>query len=126
MNKDSFADRLKAAMDIRNMKAVDLAEKSGLSKSRISQYINGVYEAKQDGVYLLAKALDVNEAWLMGYDVPMDRVEKIPEKFTQAQLQLLTLFDRLDYGDQMQVIGTVQGLLMQDKYKKESQSYKNA
>ena len=31
---------------------------------------------KQDGIYLLAKALDVDEAWLMGLDVPMDRDDK--------------------------------------------------
>lgn len=72
---DTFANRLNTAMRIRNMKAAELSEKTGISKSSLSEYINGKYEAKQDGVYLLAKALNVNEAWLMGLDVPMERAD---------------------------------------------------
>lgn len=70
---DTFSNRLNTAMRIRNIKATELSEKTGIAKSSLSEYINGKYEAKQDGVYLLAKALDVNEAWLMGLDVPMER-----------------------------------------------------
>lgn len=70
---DTFANRLKRAMDIRNMKAIELSEKSGISKSSLSEYISGKYEAKQNGIYLLSRALDVSEAWLMGLNVPMER-----------------------------------------------------
>ncbi len=72
---DTFANRLNTAMRLRNMKASELSEKTGISKSSLSEYINGKYEAKQDGVYLLAKALNINEAWLMGLDVPMERTD---------------------------------------------------
>ena len=70
---DTFSNRLNTAMRIRNIKAAELSAKTGIAKSSLSEYINGRYEAKQDGVYLLAKALDVNESWLMGLDVPMER-----------------------------------------------------
>lgn len=70
---DTFTNRLKTAMRIRNMKAVELSNITGIAKSSLSDYINGKYEAKQDGVFLLAKALNVSEAWLMGADVPMER-----------------------------------------------------
>lgn len=70
---DTFSNRLKTAMRIRNIKATELSSKTGIAKSSLSEYINGKYEAKQDGVYLLAKALNVNEAWLMGCNVPMER-----------------------------------------------------
>ena len=70
---DTFSNRLKTAMRIRNIKATELSVKTGIAKSSLSEYINGKYEAKQDGLYLLARALDVNEAWLMGLDVPMER-----------------------------------------------------
>ena len=70
---DTFANRLCQAMKIRNIKAVELCEKTGIDKSKISSYMSGRYKAKQDGVYLLAKALNVNEAWLMGLDVPMEK-----------------------------------------------------
>lgn len=70
---DTFANRLNTAMRIRNMKPVELSEKTGIDKSKISSYMSGRYKAKQDGVYLLAQALSVNEAWLMGCDVPMEK-----------------------------------------------------
>ena len=70
---DTFSNRLNTAMRIRNIKATELSVKTGIAKSSLSEYINGKYEAKQDGVYLLARALNVNEAWLMGLDVPMER-----------------------------------------------------
>lgn len=64
--------RLQRAMDIRKMRQVDLCEKTGISKSKMSQYVRGDHSPKLDAVYLLAQALDVQEAWLMGYDVPME------------------------------------------------------
>lgn len=70
---DTFSKRLKEAMKIRNIKQVELSQKSGISKSSLSEYLKGKYEAKQTGLYHLAKALDINEVWLMGEDVPMDR-----------------------------------------------------
>ena len=56
------------------MKQAELVELTGIGKSSISTYISGQYEPKQRNIYKIAKALNVNEAWLMGYDVPMDRV----------------------------------------------------
>lgn len=78
--KDTFANRLSLALKIRDMTQQELAEKSGLGKSRISHYVCGRYEAKQDGLYQIAKALDVSEAWLMGYDCPMEREERSGKK----------------------------------------------
>lgn len=70
---DTFLNRLNTAMRIRNIKPIELSKKTGIDKSKISSYMSGRYKAKQDGVYLLAQALSVNEAWLMGLDVPMER-----------------------------------------------------
>lgn len=67
-----FTIRLNQALSKRDMKPVDLANKSKLSKASISQYLNGVYVPKPTKLYLLAEALNVNPAWLMGHDVPME------------------------------------------------------
>lgn len=69
----TFKERLLEAMALRNMKAIDISEKTGISKARISQYVNGVYTPKSKATYEIAKVLDVSEAWLMGLDVPMKR-----------------------------------------------------
>lgn len=79
---DSFSNRLNEAIRIRNIKPIELSEKTGIDKSKISSYMNGRYKAKQKGVYLLAKALNVSEAWLMGLDVPMNKDINIIKKKT--------------------------------------------
>lgn len=66
-----FAFRLNKAMNLRNIKPIELSEKSGIDKSKISSYMSGRYKPKQDGVYKIAEILNVNPAWLIGYDVPM-------------------------------------------------------
>jgi len=73
MTKESCASRIKKALSIRNITQSQLCEKTNIPKSAISQYISGAFEPKQDRVYLIAKALDVSEAWLMGYDVSINR-----------------------------------------------------
>lgn len=73
MKKTNTSDRLKELMSARDVKQVDVTAATGITKGALSSYISGRYEPKQDNVYLLAKYFNVNEAWLMGYDVPMDR-----------------------------------------------------
>ena len=54
-----------------NIKAIELSEKTGISKSQISHWLAGTYKAKQDSLTILAEYFDVDEIWLMGFDVPM-------------------------------------------------------
>lgn len=77
--KEDFAYRLKKAMQLRNIKAAELSEKAHIPKSAISQYLSGLYEAKQKSIFKLAAVLNVSEAWLMGLDVPMEREVKKEE-----------------------------------------------
>lgn len=69
------ADRLRDAMDAAGKKQTELSEETGLAKSSISRYLSGETEPKQKALMALAKALDVSELWLWGYDVPMHRSE---------------------------------------------------
>lgn len=70
---ESFKTRLKKAMELQTLKPVELAEKCGISKSTVSHYMSGYTEPKSNRLYIMAKVLNVNEAWLMGYDVSMER-----------------------------------------------------
>ena len=58
-------------MEYRNIKQVDLVEKTKLDKTLINKYLSGVANAKQKKLAILAKALEVDEVWLMGYDTSM-------------------------------------------------------
>ena len=69
----TFSKRLRTAIDMRGISQTELAKKTGISKSSISHYLKGDWEGKQDAVYALALALNVSEAWLMGFDAKMER-----------------------------------------------------
>lgn len=67
-------DRLRTALEIREKKAVDLSRDLKIPKSAISQYLSGhriIKDSKR--LFVIAEYLDVSEAWLMGFDVPMER-----------------------------------------------------
>ncbi len=70
-----FHERLKYAMNLSGLTQTDLCQKTKIPKSAMSQYISGKFKPKDDRTYLLAKALNVNEAWLMGYNVSMEGKE---------------------------------------------------
>lgn len=99
--------RLAQALAARGMKQADLCNKTGIPKSAISQYISGAFEPKQDRLSLLAQALSVDPVWLMGYDVPMEREQKIsPDKpeLTEGEKILLDLFNRVPEEQQEMVL----------------------
>ena len=69
MPAETFADRLKAAMNKQDKKQVDLiriAAKQGvkLGKSHISQYVSGKTIPRTDILHFLAETLQVDEEWL--------------------------------------------------------------
>lgn len=72
MKQTDFSKRLTQALDLRGLSAADLSRATGVSEGTISCYKKGKYQAKQNRVYDFAKALRVDPAWLMGYDVPME------------------------------------------------------
>lgn len=83
-------DRLKEALAMRNMRPVDLSDKTGIPKGAISYYMAGKSQPKADRLYQIAKTLNVNEAWLMGYDVPAVRTaeQKKNDDLVQVVAQL--------------------------------------
>ena len=99
-------DRLREALSIRNMKAVDLVEASGVPKSAISFYLAGKSKPKADRLYIIAQTLDVSEAWLLGYDVPMARSQE-----AKKNDQLVTLVTKMRKDpDFFEVVSMLAGL----------------
>ncbi len=71
--KAEFKERLLQAMEYNDMIQADLIKKTKIGKSTISYYMNGRSVPKDDNLYIIAKALNVSEGWLLGYDLPMER-----------------------------------------------------
>lgn len=81
-------NRIREALSIRDMKQVELAEKAGIAKGTINNWLNQRYQPKQKPLYKMAQVLDVSEMWLAGYDVPMERPEE--QKKSDELVQLIT------------------------------------
>ena len=67
MNNEIFSKRLQQAINLNQITPIELSKKTKIGKSSISCYLSGRYKASQKHLELLAKALGVNEAWLLGY-----------------------------------------------------------
>ena len=85
--KAELRNRLREALALRQMRPIELSEKTGIAKSMISYYLNGKTKPKADRIYIISQALDISEAWLLGYDVPMNRTEE--QKKNDALVQVI-------------------------------------
>lgn len=77
--EDNFAYRLAVAMDAAGKRQIDLANETGLDKSTINKYLSGGFEPKHEAMRKLSEALGVSELYLLGYDVPAQRVTPQPD-----------------------------------------------
>lgn len=116
--------RLQEAMNSSQMRQADLARATGLSKGGISNYVTGRYEPKSDIISKLAKALNVSEMWLWGYDVPKDRDiisninlqlfnDSSPEEpqLSEGEKMLIDLFRRVPEEQQQLVLQMIRAAL---------------
>ena len=97
-NTGELRDRLQQALDRRGWKAADLVERTGVPKGAISYYLAGKSKPKTDRLYIIAKALDVSEAWLLGYDVPMARTDDQKKNDQLARLVVRLRADEAFYN----------------------------
>lgn len=136
------AERLREAMALRGYKQVDLVEKTGINKGALSCYISGKYKPKQNNIFLLAKALDVNEAWLMGIDAPMERnAQQIPpaqdyDEFMEEQrldeqwryedfIAIMgRIYKQLNFTGQEYLLQTASDMLQIERFRKDTASRK--
>lgn len=89
MYKQTTGERLKILMKERHLKQSEIlelcrpySEELGvkIGKNDLSQYVTDKFQPGTDKLFLLSKALRVNEVWLLGYNVP-------------AEIDALNLFD---------------------------------
>lgn len=110
MRNSTTAERLKYILNTRNLKQSDILRLAEpfvrlygvpLNKNDLSQYVSGKVKPGQYKITILAKTLNVAEAWLMGYDVPMldgstEKAEEHREQQKKSTLDELTSRVRVD------------------------------
>ena len=117
--QETIAVRIKKALKIKGMRQAELCKLANIPKSSLSQYLNGDFEPKQDRIYLIAQALNVSEAWLMGFDVPMERQVKknspSEPSLTEGEKMLLDLFRLVPEDKQELVLQMIRAALGSSK-----------
>ena len=120
MKVSNTANRLHELLDKFNLRQVDFLKRLEpfantnnvkFGKSHLSLYLSGKAEPKQDKLAVIGIAFNVNEAWLMGYDVPMFRAptvfdsefkwkgKKIPAKSSDKAIQIVMKMDSELYSN---------------------------
>ncbi|MBY6915593.1 DNA-binding protein [Clostridium botulinum] len=106
MELENTAIRLKKLMQERKLRQVDLLEmlrplcekyNVKINKSDISQYLSGKVKPGQEKLSMIGMALNINEAWLMGYDVPKEKPHYIKTlSLTKEETTLLENYNKLN------------------------------
>lgn len=119
MKKYTTSDRLHQVMNERNLRQIDIlnltlpyCKKYGvkMNKSDISQYVSGKVEPNQDKLAVLGMALNLNEAWLMGYDAPARR-KVLSSAEAKSDFELVEKFSMLSDSDKKLVTNLIDSLL---------------
>lgn len=90
MKEKKTSDRIKEIMAEKGLRQIDILNKAKpfckkynvkLGRNDLSQYISGKVEPSQKKLTVLAETLEVNEAWLMGYDIPKNAIILTPDDY---------------------------------------------
>lgn len=109
--KVSCGSRIREGLKLRDMTQGDLCRITGIPKSAMSQYCRGSFAPKQDRTGAIAEALNVSEAWLMGFDVPMERKAPTSPEEGRRFDEVSELFGRLTATEQALIISQIKGIL---------------
>ena len=109
MKNELTAKRLQLALSNANMKPQELADKSGVNKSSISQYINGSHAPSNISSGKMGKILNVEPMWLMGFDVEMRK--ELSSKSAKNDMIFLEKFSILNERDKKIVMSMIDSML---------------
>ncbi|MDO5337959.1 MAG: aminotransferase class I/II-fold pyridoxal phosphate-dependent enzyme [Eubacteriales bacterium] len=90
---ETFADKLRSAMEKQGLKQVDLIREAArqgvkLGKSHMSQYVSGKTVPRADMIHFLAQALQADEDWLSG-NSNQEQKQPLPETIESAKTKAL-------------------------------------
>lgn len=107
-----FKERLQEALQVRNMTAAELSRQSGIDKGSLSNYLKGKFIPKQSKIDAMARALGVSPAWLLGYDVEMNKID-----ISVANDNIMTILENLSQEDREKVTDYAKFLLSKSEDK---------
>lgn len=121
---DNFAKRLRYFMDRASMNQTELARKTNIGKSSISEYLAGNYVPKQKKTFLIAEALGIKPSQLMGLEDMPEEYEKAALDYenglNELELQLLNLLKQLSPEQKEFLLVQLEALVKRNKGSEET------
>lgn len=98
--KKSFPDRFREVIANKDITQTELSKITGITQSSISDWLNGKYLPKQDKIDILAKALGVSPAYLMGWEDENNEpiLENIPGIITPIKMKRIPILGTISCG----------------------------
>ncbi len=109
MKYEVVAKRFRLALSNAEMSQQELAEKSGVGKASISQYVNGTHSPGNVSAGKMGKVLEVSAEWLMGFDVEMRK--DISPKGADIDMEFVKKISLLNERDKKAVMSIIDSLL---------------
>ena len=117
--------RLQYILDYYKITRAEFCRRTGIDNSAMTRYLNGDRVPRQDKVSAIADAFGIDPAWLMGYDVPMTKLENIPLPETTTRQEkrrkerLLAYYERMSRDKKKDLERYAQFLMQQDHKRNE-------
>ena len=118
MKMDTVSGRLKEILKIRDITQLDFVQMASplfrehgvkLSPSKFNQYVTGKSTPDQGIILLLAEALDVNPAWLAGWDAPMKAKTPTNDDSVDERMErIMELYPRLTQFEQRRLLAEME------------------
>lgn len=120
-----FKDLLKQIMDERNLKSVDVSNLTGIGSGAVSMYLSGKRTPKPNTIAKFSKGLNVSEEWLLGYDVPKERLPEsariarsmaLEDKMSEEMLDhIVKFFYQSSFSKRVDIFQAVREIEFQEK-----------
>ena len=96
MKLSNSKERIKELLSVYGISQAEFCKRTGIKSSALSNYLKGTREPRQDKIAQIADTFGIDPAWLMGYDVSMQREVQV----TNRLLMYYTKLSELSAADQ--------------------------
>ena len=111
-----IGERIVEGLNERKITQADLARMTGIDAPAISSYIKGRFSPKQDRIYSIAKALNVNEAWLLGITDKKERNFPFPYERPDETVQIISRAVNRMNSEEREKLCDVMKIMFSDKF----------
>lgn len=112
-----FRKRLDIALETANMKPSLLSRVTGISEATISQYRSGYSRPKSQRLIVIARALGVSPAWLIGITNSSEKEYRIEGVRSTDELVLVQLFREMNDTGRQEALKRIKELIQIPYYR---------